>query len=428
MCDGTVRFIKTGIPDELFKAMVTYKGKDSTAGIDEWAPKAEFTSKLKTKPTTSPKLPEAAPGYVPKEWDSLAVRILGVTFGVALPPGPTDVTAQTPWENSFTGQWTQKKIALSVSARHIYGFPASDPSGALAQAEVTRYIDINSLSLDGSIVDAPSLGGSKGKQFRAKPIKDKDSKEVSIHRLWIVNGARLVLTASGGPDMKPADAEEFFKTATTQAGSGTSGPGVPGDIKAWQFYYNPSLKILVSFPGEPQSLPSDTNVFLYYPKEALGGALFTFAMVPAKLAPAVDVAKGYASLEAAVKEGQFGKDPRNITKKMISDRPGVAFDLLDGDTVFSTWAIYNNEESVVVMKVRKDAGLPPIAEKLFFGSLQFGVDKAPEKKKDNVGGPGVPPGGPGVPPGTGRPPGAGGMPPGGPPPVPPPPGAPSPPK
>ena len=44
MCDGTVRFIKTTIPDELFRAMVTYKAGDSTAGIDEHAPKAELNT------------------------------------------------------------------------------------------------------------------------------------------------------------------------------------------------------------------------------------------------------------------------------------------------------------------------------------------------------------------------------------------------
>ena len=66
MCDGSIRFIKTNIPDALFKAMVTYKAGDDTAGIDEWAPKVELTSRLRTggagrgggptaRPSTSPR-------------------------------------------------------------------------------------------------------------------------------------------------------------------------------------------------------------------------------------------------------------------------------------------------------------------------------------------------------------------------------------
>jgi hypothetical protein len=58
----------------------------------------------------------------------------------------------------------------------------------------------------------------------------------------------------------------------------------------------------------------------------------------------------------------------------------------------------------VLLKVRRDAGIPSAAEKIFFESLKFGIDKPPQKK-DNTGGPGVGPGGPGVgPPGKGGPP------------------------
>jgi hypothetical protein len=138
--------------------------------------------------------------------------------------------------------------------------------------------------------------------------------------------------------------------------------------------------------------------------------MFTFALITAQLEPAVDEAKGYASLEKAVKQGQFGKDPQKVTKKMLGDRPGVAFDLREGDTVFSAWAVYNNEESGVLLKVRKDAGIPAAAQKIFFESLKFGIDKPPQKKGAE--------GGPGVgPPGSG---GGAGAPPA-PPPLPPPP-------
>jgi hypothetical protein len=88
----------------------------------------------------------------------------------------------------------------------------------------------------------------------------------------------------------------------------------------------------------------------------------------------------------------------------MGDRPGVSYDLLDGDTVYAVWAVYNNEESVVVMRVRKDAGLPSDAGTKFFGSLQFGIDKPPEKKGNSpgAGSPGVP-GLPGGRPGAGAP-------------------------
>ena len=83
----------------------------------------------------------------------------------------------------------------------------------------------------------------------------------------------------------------------------------------------------------------------------------------------------------------------------------MAFDMLEADTPFACWAVYNNEESAVLLRVRKDVGLTADDEKRFMGSLQFGVD--PPAKKDNTGAPGVPgfggpgggpPGGPGGPP------------------------------
>ncbi len=394
MCDGSIRFIKPGIPDALFKAMVTYKAKDSTAGIDEFAPKVTL-EKSRLHTNNIPKIQEAAPGYVPKDWEGLSVRVLKATFGVAMPRGKTDVTAEHPWEKNFTGNWAAKNITLGVDARHIYGLPASDPSGAAADAETKQYLDAKGLILDGSVSDAPKLGPSKGKQFRAKP--EKNYKGTILCRLWVLHNARFVMTVTGPEKLDTKDADEFFKTATERDGSSVEAPQLPGQ-KQWHHYYISSLRMLLIMPGEPQILPTEKNIFLFWPKDATGGAMFTFSIVPAKLDPAVDVAKGYASLLKAVKDGQFGKDPKNVTKKMLGDRPGVRYELRDGDTVYSTWAVYNNEESAVVMKVRKDAGLPATAEKTFFEGLQFGVDRPPPKNGNNNGRPGVRPGGPGGPP------------------------------
>lgn len=409
MCDGSIRFVKAGIPDDLFKAMVTYKGKDSTARIDEFAPKVDLKDGRRMRTgNMAPKPIDAKPGYVPKDWEGFSVRVLKSTFGVAMPRGKTDVTAEFPWEKGFTGQWTAKNMTLRADARHVFGLPTSDPSGAAAQAEVARYLEKEGLNLDGSITDAPNLEQSKGKQFRAKSRVAKDSNTVNLYRLWVVNGARYVLGVTGPADMKTEDAEEYFKTATAQTGSSVDPPRIPGQ-KQWQFWHNPRLKILIIMPGAPQQLGTDYKTFLFWPKESAGGALFTFSMVEAKLDPAVDEAKGYASLLKAVREGQFGKEPTNITKKNLGDRPGVHFIYRDGDTTFSAWAVYNNEESAVVMKVRKDADINSAAEKLFFEGLQFGIDKPP--MQNDQGGAGVGPGGPGVPPPPGVPGAPGGPPP-----------------
>ena len=148
-------------------------------------------------------------------------------------------------------------------------------------------------------------------------------------------------------------------------------------------------------------MQSGGNIFLYYPKDVPGGAYFTFALIECKLDPAVDVEKGYRSLEKAVKENQFGDKPTNIKRKMMGDRPGVTFELMKGDTPYSVWAVYNNEESAVVMSVRKDIGISPADEKRFMDGLQFGIDK-PRQQEGPPGAPGVPggprPGAPGGPP------------------------------
>ncbi len=407
MCDGSIRFIRTSIPDNLFKAMATYRAKDDTTGIDEHAPKVEITSRLRSGPIV-PTVAPVAPGYVPKDWQPLSVRIIRSTFGVAIPPGATDETANTAWEKSFTGKWSAKNLTLGVSARHIPGLAQTDPTGAAAAAEAQYFMDKEVLHLEGSITDVAMLGGSMGKEFRAKP--SKDAKGITVYRLWVVNGARYVLTATSATSVDPKDSEEFFKTATVSAGGAVQTPSFSGNAKDWMLVYLPGLKILFSMPGAPTEGGSKENMMFYYPQSAGGGAYLSFALKSAKLLPAVDVNQGYMSLEKAVTEGQFGKGPTNIKKKMMGDRPGVTFDLRIGDTVFSAYAIHNNEESAAVMLVRKDIGLPAGAEKIFFDTVQFGVDKPPAKKKDNAGLPGVGPGGPGVPPpGPGvAPPGPGG--------------------
>ena len=401
MCDGTVRFIKTTIPDELFKAMVTYKAGDSTAGIDEFAPKRELTTRLRTG-KFEPAAPPPPPSYMPKDWQPLGLRVFGASYSVGMPPGRIDSVTDRNEEKHFTAQWTAKKLTLGAYARSRPGLPASDPDGSIAAGEIERFLSVHSLSQDGSISDAPTLNGSKGKEFRAKPDRDPGA-PAQLFRLWVVNGARFALSV-GGPSIKTEDAEEYFKTATAVAGGSFEAPRFGKGVHM----HNPALRILIWFPGEPNGVRKD-NVFLYYPEEAPGGAYFTLALISAKLDPAVDIEKGYRSLEKAVKEGQFGEKPLNIKKKMMGERPGVACDIIKGDTPFSTWIIYNNEESAVVLSVRKDIGISAEDEKRFFESLQFGIDKPPQKEgaPGTPGVPSVPGGGPG-----GPPPGAPGVPPG----------------
>ncbi|MBO0700676.1 MAG: DUF1559 domain-containing protein, partial [Zavarzinella sp.] len=382
MCDGTLRFIKPSIPDELFKAMVTYKAGDSTAGIDEHAPIVKLESKLRNFRGPEKKAADVPPAYVPKDWQPIGVRILNATFGVAMPPGKIDQTADQRYEAAFAGPWAAKGLKLGVEARYRPGLPTSDPSGTAAQTEVAHYLDLHGLTQEGGITDAPNLGPSKGKQFLAKA---RDAKSATLYRLWVVHEARFVLSAEGA-DVKPADAEEFFKSATAQAGSSVEPFRV--SKKEWEHFHIPSLKILMDFPSWPQELPGD-NIYIFWPKEA-SGAVLTFGLITAKLDPAVDIEKGYRSLEKAVKEGQFGKNPQKIKRKMMGDRPGVAYELMEDDTPYSVWAVYNNEESAVVLRVRKDVGLPAEDEKRFFDSIKFGIDKPPAKKGNTPGMPGVP--------------------------------------
>jgi Protein of unknown function (DUF1559) len=416
MCDGTVRFLKTNIPDELFRAMVTYKAGDSTNGIDEFAPKVELTTSRLRTPGAAPSAP-AAPSYVPKDWQPHGLRVFGASFGVAMPTGRGDTSADRNEEKEFTGQWPAKNLTLGAFARSRPGLPATDPNGEAALKEVERFLEVKSLTQDGSISDAPALGGSKGKEFRAK--SDRDAKAPpTLYRLWVVHGARFVMSVSGSSNVKDEDANEYFKTATASVGRMFEGPR----FGKGTYYYNRAYRIAVWFPAEVQILmPNDE--FLFWPKDAPGGAYFMFALKSAKLDPAVDIEKGYRSLEKAVKENQFGDKPFNLKRKMMGERPGVAYEILRGDTPYSCWAVYNNEESVALMYVRKDVGMSADDEKRFMESLQFGVDKPP--MQDSA--PGTPgtPGGPG-PGGPGGLPGKPGI--GGPPPSPTPPGVPPPPK
>jgi hypothetical protein len=398
MCDGSIRFIKTGIPDALFKAMVTYRAGDSTEGIDEWAPKVQITSRL-IGGGAGQMGPAGPPQYLPKDWQPISLRILKATFGVAIPPtARVDTTADRSEEKQFTAVWPGKNVVLGAHASHRPGLPTSDPTGAAAEAEIAHYADIQLLTRDGSVTDAPLLGPSKGKQFR---VKTADPKQTAIYRLWVVHEARLVLSVTGPADMKPADAEEYFKTAVAAAGGTTDAPRFNG--KDWHYWYSPSLHMAFKFPGSPAQLGDNENLYLFWPKEVEGGAMFTLAIRKADLDPTIDADKAYKAMEKAAQKGQFGEKPKNLRRKFAGERPGVMYDELRGDTPYVSWAVYNNEETAIVMSVRKNAGLSTTDEKIFFDSLLIGIDQPPEelRKKDNPGAPGAPnAGAPGVPPGV----------------------------
>lgn len=409
MCDGSIRFVKTGIPDNLFKAMVTYKAGDDTAGIDEWAPKVELTSRLKTGRggATGPSGPSQ---YLPKDWTPIMLRTRKATFGVGVPgTAKIDMTADRAEEREFTAVWPGKNITLGAHAVYRPDLPAADANGAAAATEVTRYMELKGLTQDGSVINGPKLGASTSKQFRVKPAAGG----TAIYTVWVVNDCRLVLSATGPSDMKDADAEEFFKTATVRGGS-IEGPR----YGKWNYWFNRESRVAVKFPepGEPQPLGGG-NLYLYWPKEAEGGAIFTVALKTADLDPTIDAAKAYAAMEKAAKQGQFGDKPTNLQKKFLGDRAGVTFDSLRGDIPYKVWAVYLNEEAAVVLSVRQNAGVSDADQKTFFDSLLVGITKLPEEQKNNPGGqpgfPGVPPGLPGAPPGNPGPPGGGAPAPGG---------------
>ena len=48
MSDGSVRFIRTGVSDEVFKALTTYKGGEAVGDLEEVAPKRDIAPRLKT--------------------------------------------------------------------------------------------------------------------------------------------------------------------------------------------------------------------------------------------------------------------------------------------------------------------------------------------------------------------------------------------
>jgi hypothetical protein len=415
MCDGSIRFIKTGIPDELFKAMVTYKAGDDTTGIDEWAPKQQFMDRLRTDPSRGGGGGAGGPNqYVPKDWQPISLQAQKATLGVAIPPtARVDMTADRAEEKEFSAAWPAKNITLGAHALFRPGMPTSDPTGAAAAAEIAHYLEIKGLTQDGSITDAPKLGGSLGKQFRAKP--SPDFKGAAVYRLWVVHEARMVLSVTGPADLKDADADEYFKTAIATGGGSVEAP----KFGKWHWWYSRGAKLAIKFPepGDPQGLgTSGGDIHYFWPKDATGGAIFTISLKSGvKLDPTIDPNKAYAAMEKATKEGQFGEEPKGLKKKFQGDRAGVQFDVLVGDVPYTRWAVFLNEEAAVLLSVRKNAGLTAADEKMFFDSLLIGVTKPPDEPPAGAGtpgapgAPGAPPGGPGGPP-AGRP----GGPPGGP--------------
>ena len=310
MCDGSIRFVKTGIPDALFKAMVTIKAGDDTTGIDEWAPKVELTSRLRTGGPAGGG-PAGPAQYVPKDWSPIALQVQKARFGVAIPPNARlDTTADRAEEKEFAAVWPGKNITLGAHAIYRPGLPTSDPGGAAAGTEVAHYLELKGLTQDGSITDAPALGGSKGKQFRAKPAAD--FKGTAVYRLWVVNEARLVLSVVGPADLKDADAEEYFKTALSTGGGSVEAP----KFAKWNYWFNREARLAVKLPAdkEPGVLGSKDDLFLMWPKDVEGGAVFTVALKKAKLDPTIDAARRTRPWRRRPRRGSSGTSRRTSAR------------------------------------------------------------------------------------------------------------------
>jgi len=412
MCDGSIRFVKPDCPDALFQAMVTYKAGDSTDGIDTFAPKVEAqTNRLRLGGPKGGTGPDVAPQYMPKDWQPISLRVMKAAFGVAMPPGKIDATVDQSADKAFSGSWPGKNLTLAAHATYRPGQPTADPTGAAAEAEVAHYLDVVGLERDGSVTDAPNLGPSKGKQFRARPKNTPDAKATTLYRLWVVHEARLVLSVTGPAGVNEKDAEEFFKSATAAPIRQTEDAARFGP-KDWIYWYSPRYRFAIKFPGVPTSLGNEElNLYLMFPKFIEGGSLFTLALKSVELDPTIDADKAYKAMEKAAKEGKFGDNAKNLRRKFLGDRAGIMYEEMRGDIPYTVWAVYNNEESAVVVSVRKNAGLSATDEKTFFDSLQVGMLRPPpelEKKQNGPGTPGVP-GVPGAPPlpggGPGTPPG-----------------------
>jgi hypothetical protein len=415
MADGSVRTIRPGVADDVFQALVTYKGGEKVEGLDELAPIMEFPDKsgkrsIRTGPKAGPRI-DVLPASPPlPNWQTQSVQTLRATFAFNMPRGRLDMMANLPERKTLTCDAPSTRLTYGFDALYKPGLLRVDPDGSGADKEVQVFLAVNGLILDGPITDAPPLSGSKGKQFKAKP--NNEFKGTHLFRLWVCHENRAVASVFSEGEVKPADAEEYFKTI---AGFPQGGGSFRGIGRTWEWIWSPPLKIAFQFPGDPQVFAGgdDDPVFFFWPKDgpAEGGAKFLIEQRPAKVEQFADPNKAYAEMEKAVKSGTFGANPTNLKRRMLGDRAGVTFDLTRGDTPYSNWAIFYNEGWVLVMSVRRNAGVSQQDETKFYDSLRFDVTRDPRPKKENPGGG---PGTPGVP---GRPGGPEGAPPGAPPPV-----------
>lgn len=411
MADGSIRNIRSGISDDVFKALVTYKGGEKIEGLDDLAPVLKpddlgGRARLKTPGAKGPIAPPVAPTELPKDWQALSAQTLKATFAVGMPRGRLDQTASLPERKAFICDAPSTRLTYGFDAVYKPGLTKVDPTGVEAEKEVQTFLAVNGLIPDGPVTDAPALSGSKGKQFKAKP--NNEFKGSHLFRLWVVHENRVVASVFSEGEVKPADADQYFRTVFAAPGGGGAVNPSPRD---WILWYSSRLRIVFTMPGVPQvfSGGDDDPVVFYWPKDGPegGGAKFMLELKPTRVEAFADATKAYQAMEAVVKGGAFGENPTNIKKRMLGDRAGVTFDLTRGDTPYSNWAIFHNEEITLVLSVRRNAGLASADETKFFDSLRFDVEKDP-RKKDNTGTPGAPglPGGVG-----GPPPGVGGPPP-----------------
>lgn len=397
MADGSIRFMLSTTDDMVFKALATYKGGEKISNLDTVAPKVDTnTSKLKT-PTLPKNVDPVTPNSMPKDWQAVSIKVIGAAFVFAFPQGKIDTTVDRPEERGFSSKHPTKDVTYVVHAFHNpKDFGRADSNGTLAQAEVAKYVQRTGLVVDGDIKAAPVLGPSQGREFRNKPAQG-EFKGTSISRLWIINGACLVATVRGSADLKPAETEEFFNTFKVD----TSATPVETTRYKWLDVYHGPIHLGHKMPGVGGVIDSD-KLFIFWPREAEGGSIFMVVLQDVKFENTDDPSKTTNSMRKLIEKGDFGEKPTNIKAKNMDDkRMGFTFDSVKGDNPYSNWVVYYNSESVLMMSVRKNAGVLPSDEKTFFDSLYFGEDRRNKGMNMGMGGMGTPPGMGGMPPGGG---------------------------
>jgi hypothetical protein len=388
MCDGSVRFIGADISDEVFQALITYKGGEQIGDIQKIAPlENALESELKSVAPQQASFPPAG-----TEWAEIEIPEIHAKCRMPSTPGRLGLGSKTKKVAEIFYVWPKSNegdplltISIFTPGVHIASAMGTDAELEALLGEVRK----KGVKVE-NVVSFKFSGGRLGRQFESL-----SRGEVMVNRLFIVGRRAVIMEVAKSGRASQADIRKFFESISLQGGSAApfDTAGLPAPPKGWKWHTvkNDKNQAEIAFQVTEDCRmipPALFNEAEQVETGTLGSDVTVVAKVvsaPGGLLPTDPGAKRAQELLAKEIEAnpKAKYEAAKPAKVGAHDAIDVAYTSAEGENCLMRMVVANNAQVILDIRARK--ALPEDQQvKQVFDSLRFTADLTPVAPQPKV--------------------------------------------